>query len=69
VTPPPYDSKGEFARRGDEIYERDVPPRTIIRLAARGPEGQEQKVKAVIDMGSDGTFTLPPVLIAAHSLV
>jgi hypothetical protein len=30
---------------------------TIIRLAVRGPEGQEQKVEAVIDKGFDGTCT------------
>jgi clan AA aspartic protease len=40
----------------------------IIRLTARGPEGQEQEVEAVIDTGFDGILTLPPALIAALGL-
>jgi clan AA aspartic protease len=40
----------------------------IIRLTVRGPAGQQQKIKAVIDTGFDGWLTLPPALITALGL-
>lgn len=41
----------------------------VIRPTVRGSEGQEQEIDAVIDMGFDGTLTLPPVLIVTLGLV
>lgn len=40
----------------------------VIRLAVRGPSGQEQEIEAVVDTGFDGWFSLPPVLIAQLEL-
>ncbi len=40
----------------------------VIDLAVRGPKGQEQKIKAVIDTGFTGTLTLPSKLIAELGL-
>ena len=40
----------------------------VIRLTVRGPSGQEQVVRAVIDTGFNGSFSLPPELIAALGL-
>src|SRR5262249_24571198 len=39
-----------------------------IRLRVRGPGGQQQRVKAVIDTGFDGWLSLPPALIALLGL-
>jgi clan AA aspartic protease len=36
----------------------------VIGLVVRGPAGQEQQIKAVVDTGFDGWCSLPPVLIA-----
>jgi clan AA aspartic protease len=36
----------------------------VVRLAVRGPAGQEQEIEAVVDTGFDGWFSLPPALIA-----
>ncbi len=40
----------------------------LIRLAVRGPEGQEREIEAVVDTGFDGWFSLPPSLIAQLEL-
>jgi predicted aspartyl protease len=40
----------------------------VIRLAVRGPAGQEQQIEAVVDTGFDGWFSLPPALIALLGL-
>ena len=40
----------------------------VIRLAVRGPAGQERQIEAVIDTGFDGWFSLPPALIALLGL-
>ncbi|HZV06260.1 MAG TPA: clan AA aspartic protease [Gemmataceae bacterium] len=40
----------------------------IIRLLVRGPTGQQQRIKAVIDTGYDGWLSLPPALITALRL-
>jgi clan AA aspartic protease len=40
----------------------------VISLTVRGPNGQEQKIEAVIDTGFDGSLTLPPTLIIALGL-
>ncbi|HTU22413.1 MAG TPA: clan AA aspartic protease [Gemmataceae bacterium] len=40
----------------------------IIRLLVRGPAGQRQRIKAVIDTGFDGWLSLPPALIAVLGL-
>jgi clan AA aspartic protease len=39
-----------------------------VRLSVRGPAGQLQKIRAVIDTGFDGSLTLPPPLIALLGL-
>ena|SRR5437870_7953199 len=40
----------------------------VIRLTVRGPAGQVQRVKAVIDTGFDGWLSAPPALIAVLGL-
>jgi clan AA aspartic protease len=40
----------------------------IIRLTVRGPAGQQQRVKAVIDTGFDGWLSLPSSLIGLLGL-
>jgi clan AA aspartic protease len=40
----------------------------VIRLALRGPDGDEQELEAVIDTGFDGSLTAPPAIIAALGL-
>jgi clan AA aspartic protease len=40
----------------------------VIRLTARGPDGQEQEIEAVIDTGFTGFLTIPPALIASLGL-
>jgi clan AA aspartic protease len=41
----------------------------VFRLVVRGPQGQEQRVEAVIDTGFNGFLTLPHPLVAALQLV
>lgn len=39
-----------------------------VRLLVRGPAGQTQQIKAVVDTGFDGWLSLPPALIASLGL-
>ncbi len=36
----------------------------VIRLVVRGPSGRDEAIEAVIDIGFDGSLSLPPSLIA-----
>lgn len=40
----------------------------IIEVRVRGPNGEEQVVRAIVDTGFDGALTLPPPLISALGL-
>jgi clan AA aspartic protease len=40
----------------------------IVRVLVRGPSGQQQRIKAVIDTGFDGWLSLPPAFIASLAL-
>jgi clan AA aspartic protease len=40
----------------------------VIPLIARGPEGQEEQIAAVIDTGFDGSLSLPSAIIARLGL-
>ena len=40
----------------------------VFHLVVRGPQGQEQRMEAVIDTGFNGFLTLPPTLVAALHL-
>src|SRR5437867_283682 len=64
VRQPRY-SKEEYARRGNEIYERQVRPQV-----EEGNEGKivEHDIEAVSDTGFTGFLTLPATLIALLGL-
>jgi clan AA aspartic protease len=40
----------------------------LIRLAVRGPTGQEQEIEAIIDTGFDGCLSLPSSIIVLLNL-
>jgi len=40
----------------------------VVRLTVLGPQGRKQVIEAVVDTGFNGSFTLPPDLIAALEL-
>ena len=44
------------------------PMKAVVALQLRGPEGQTQDIKAVIDTGYSGFLTLPTALVAELGL-
>ncbi|HVF61596.1 MAG TPA: clan AA aspartic protease [Thermoanaerobaculia bacterium] len=43
-------------------------PEAVVRLAVRGPAGQEREIEAVVDTGYTGALTLPAELISELAL-
>ena len=50
------------------VGEVSAVPEAVVRLAVRGPGGDEREIEAVVDTGYTGALTLPAELISELAL-